>query len=181
MARNLSLGMTDGTPSKASRKTLRLCKRPGEEGRAEATSSHLGAEKLIPKWFVRWESSRTGVLVCPRLPAAPRESLCSQPSPVWASVAGISHPAALFSRIRCNWTWSPWPLAQSSSGTQSTTVAMVVKPSSPRGWAPVTPGSLLAPVWVVPSLTEELRKPQTSLGHLFLLSPRAPGLPPASH
>ena len=56
-------------------------------------------------------------------------------------------------------------------------MAVVVKPSSPRGWAPVTPGSLLAPVWVVPSLTEELRKPQTSLGHLFLLSQ---GLPASS-
>ena len=56
-------------------------------------------------------------------------------------------------------------------------MAVVVKPSSPRGWAPVTPGSLLAPVWVVPSLTEELRKPQTSLGHLFFLSQ---GLPASS-
>ena len=56
-------------------------------------------------------------------------------------------------------------------------VVVVVKPPRPRGWAPVTPGSLLAPAQVVPSLTEELRKPQTSRGHLFLLSQ---GLPASS-
>jgi len=133
MAINLSLGMTDSTPSKASRKIVRLCKRPREEERTEAISSHLEAEKLFPSGLSAGRSSCTSVFVCPPLP----------------------------------------------SGTQCPMV-VVVKPPIPRRGAPVTLGSLLAPIWVVPSLTEELRKPQTSLEHLFLLSPRASCLLPAS-
>lgn len=176
MARNLSFGMTDGTPSKASRKTLRLCKRPGEEERAEATSSHLGAEKLIPNGL---SAGRAPAQAFWFVPASQQH----QESPSALNRALFGHRLQAFPTqqpssppIRCNWTWSPCLLAQSSSGTRAPTAVVLVKPLSPRRWAPVTPGSLLAPVRVVPSLTEELRKPQSSLGHLFCLSPRAPVL-----
>ena len=155
---------------------MRLCKRPGEEGRAETTSSHLGEEKLLPNGL---SAGRSSFCLSPH-PAAPRESPCSHPNTAWALFAVISCPAALLSPIRCNWTWSPQLLAQSSSGTQSPMV-VVVKPPIPRRWVPLTLGSLLAPVPIVLSLTEELRKPQTSLEHLFLLSPRASRLLSASH
>ena len=145
MARNLSLGMTDSTPSKASRKILRLCKRPGEEEKAEATSRHLGAEIPIPNglsagkapaqasWFVpasQQHQESPSLSIEPCLGTGCRQFPPSSPL--------LSHQMQL----------DVVPLVVSTEllRHQSPTVVVVVKPPSPRRWSPV------APVWLLSGL-----------------------------
>ena len=158
---------------------MRLCKRPGEEERAEATSSHLGAEIPIPNGL---SAGRAPAQAFWFVPASQQhqESPSLSTEPCLGTGCRQFPPSSPLLSHQMQLDVVPLVVSTELLRHQSPTAVVLVKPPSPRRWAAVTPGSLLAPVRVVPSLTEELRKPQTSLGHLFRLSPRAPGLLPAS-